>query len=86
MLHTLPRRAVGVAALALAAAAASLLAGDASAQPARPTECDLYTYRATVTRVIDGDTVVADIDLGFRTWRHGERLRLYGIDASVHGR
>ncbi|WP_205648925.1 thermonuclease family protein [Acuticoccus kandeliae] len=45
-----------------------------------PDECDLYTYRATVTRVIDGDTVVADIDLGFHVWKHGERLRLYGID------
>ena len=46
-----------------------------------PTECDLYTYRAVITRVIDGDTVVADIDLGFNTWRKDERLRLYGINA-----
>src|SRR5690606_37397428 len=44
-------------------------------------DCGLYQYRAVITDVYDGDTVTADIDLGFRTWRHGERLRLYGIDA-----
>lgn len=41
----------------------------------------LYTYKATVARVIDGDTIVADIDLGFFTWRHSETLRLSRIDA-----
>lgn len=44
-------------------------------------DCGAYLYRADIVRVIDGDTVVADIDLGFRTWRRGEHLRLYGIDA-----
>lgn len=44
-------------------------------------DCGEYLYRANIVRVIDGDTVVADIDLGFRTWRRGEHLRLYGIDA-----
>ncbi|WP_299739063.1 thermonuclease family protein [uncultured Roseobacter sp.] len=43
-------------------------------------DCGLYTYRATIVRVIDGDTIVADIDLGFRTWLHGEHLRLFGIN------
>ena len=43
--------------------------------------CGVYTCKAKIVRVIDGDTVVADIDLGFRTWLHGEHLRLYGIDA-----
>ena len=33
-----------------------------------------------VTRVIDGDTVDAEIDLGFNTWRH-VRLRLARINA-----
>lgn len=47
--------------------------------------CGLYTYKATIVRVIDGDTVVANIDLGFRTWLHDERLRLYGIDAPERG-
>jgi len=31
--------------------------------------------------VIDGDTVIVDIDNGLRQWVHGERLRLFGIDA-----
>jgi micrococcal nuclease len=32
-------------------------------------------------RVIDGDTIVADLDLGWHTWRHSEHVRLVGIDA-----
>ncbi|MBX3597757.1 MAG: thermonuclease family protein [Rhizobiaceae bacterium] len=42
--------------------------------------CGLYQYHAEITDVYDGDTVTADIDLGFNTWRRGERLRLFGID------
>ena len=42
---------------------------------------DLYTYRATITGVYDGDTVTADIDLGFHIWIRGEKLRLSRIDA-----
>ncbi|RVU83848.1 thermonuclease family protein [Leucothrix sargassi] len=41
----------------------------------------LYTYQANVTSVYDGDTITADIDLGFHTWRKGEKLRLARIDA-----
>ena len=41
----------------------------------------MYTYRAQVVRVIDGDTIDFDIDLGFSTWVHKQRIRLYGIDA-----
>ena len=52
-----------------------------AAPPAAALECGLYDYRARITDVIDGDTVTADIDLGFNTWRNGERLRLFGIDA-----
>lgn len=43
--------------------------------------CGLYKYKAEIVAVYDGDTITADIDLGFHTWRRGERLRLYGIDA-----
>lgn len=43
-------------------------------------DCGMYLYRAEIVRVIDGDTIVADIDLGFRTWLHDEHLRLAGID------
>ncbi len=39
-----------------------------------------YIYRATLERVVDGDTVDIVIDLGFSTFRK-ERIRLYGVDA-----
>jgi hypothetical protein len=40
---------------------------------------DLYTYRAYLDYVIDGDTVVFYVDLGFRTYSR-QKLRLRGID------
>ena len=40
----------------------------------------MYEYNCKIVRVVDGDTVDVDIDLGFNTWRCGERIRLYGID------
>ena len=40
-----------------------------------------YVYHAEVDGVYDGDTVMVNIDLGFHTWRMGEKLRLHGIDA-----
>jgi endonuclease YncB( thermonuclease family) len=40
----------------------------------------MYEYNCTIVRVVDGDTVDVDIDLGFDTWIHGERIRLYGVD------
>ena len=40
----------------------------------------MYEYNCTIVRVVDGDTVDVDIDLGFDTWRCGERIRLYGVD------
>lgn len=47
----------------------------------------LYRYKATVVRVVDGDTIDVDIDLGFYTILHKQRVRLYGIDApEVRGR
>ena len=39
----------------------------------------LFFYEATILRVIDGDTVVADIDLGFSTFRRTS-IRLEGIN------
>lgn len=44
-------------------------------------DCKFYTYKAHITEVYDGDTVTADIDLGFHIWVRGEKLRLFGIDA-----
>ena len=40
----------------------------------------MYTYKATLLRVVDGDTVDALIDLGFGT-HVKKRIRLYGMDA-----
>ncbi len=41
----------------------------------------MYTYRCKILRVVDGDTVDIDIDLGFGVWLHRERVRIVGIDA-----
>lgn len=40
----------------------------------------MYEYRVKIVRVVDGDTVDVDIDLGFGVWLRNERVRLYGID------
>ena len=44
-------------------------------------ETSLYHYKAVVRSVYDGDTCTVDIDLGLGTWVHGEKLRLYRINA-----
>ena len=40
----------------------------------------MYEYRCKVLKVIDGDTVDIDIDLGFGVWIKNERVRIMGID------
>ena len=40
----------------------------------------MYEYKCKIVKVIDGDTVDVDIDLGFGMWLHKERIRLYGVD------
>ena len=40
----------------------------------------MHEYNCKIRRVVDGDTVDVDIDLGFGIWIHNERVRLYGID------
>ena len=40
----------------------------------------MYEYRATIVKVIDGDTVDVDIDLGFGIVLSDERVRVMGID------
>ena len=40
----------------------------------------MYIYRCKILRVVDGDTVDVDIDLGFGIWMHKERVRMMGID------
>jgi len=40
----------------------------------------VYEYKATIIKIVDGDTVDVDIDLGFDTWLHNQRIRLHGVD------
>ncbi|MBR19853.1 MAG: nuclease [Euryarchaeota archaeon] len=40
----------------------------------------MYEYKSKILRVVDGDTVDVDIDLGFGVWMHKERVRMMGID------
>ena len=40
----------------------------------------MYEYSCKIVRVVDGDTVDVDIDLGFGVWMHKQRIRMYGID------
>ena len=40
----------------------------------------MYEYNVKILKVIDGDTVDVDIDLGFGVWLHKERVRMMGID------
>ncbi|MCK5014532.1 MAG: thermonuclease family protein [Candidatus Omnitrophica bacterium] len=56
-------------------------AGEASVRAASGADKkDLYTYKAYVDRVIDGDTVWVDVELGFGVFIR-QKLRLRGIDA-----
>jgi len=40
----------------------------------------MYEYKAELDRVVDGDTVDVNIDLGFGIWLKKERVRVMGID------
>lgn len=40
-----------------------------------------YTYTAVVLAVHDGDTITADVDLGFGVWIRGQAYRLLGCNA-----
>jgi micrococcal nuclease len=42
---------------------------------------NLYQYNALVTKVYDGDTITVEIDLGFKTFVKGEKIRLSRINA-----
>ena len=39
-----------------------------------------YIYKATIERVVDGDTIDVTLDLGFDVRLHKQRCRLAGID------
>ena len=40
----------------------------------------MYEYNCKVLRVLDGDTLDVDIDLGFSITLRKQRIRMYGID------
>ena len=40
----------------------------------------MYEYKTKVVKIVDGDTVDVDIDLGFGIWLYNERVRIMGID------
>ena len=40
----------------------------------------MYEYKCNIIKVVDGDTVDVDIDLGFGIWLKDERVRIMGID------
>lgn len=40
----------------------------------------MYQYNCTVTKIIDGDTLDVDIDLGFSVKLTKQRIRMMGID------
>ena len=40
----------------------------------------MYEYKVTIDRIIDGDTLDVDINLGFAVLLAKKRVRLYGID------
>ena len=37
-------------------------------------------YDVHIVKIVDGDTVDVDINLGFGVWLHDERVRIMGID------
>ena len=40
----------------------------------------MYQYKCKLVKVVDGDTIDVDIDLGFGVWLRKQRIRMYGID------
>ena len=40
----------------------------------------MHEYKVNILKVVDGDTVDVDIDLGFGMWLRNERVRVMGID------
>ena len=45
---------------------------------------DEYRYRATILKIVDGDTFDAMVDLGFQSFQL-KRFRVYGIDTPERG-
>ena len=46
-----------------------------------PSRKSCYNFRVvSIDRVVDGDTIDVDIDLGFGVWMRNQRIRMHGID------
>lgn len=46
----------------------------------------MYQYQAQIKKIVDGDTLEIDIDLGLSVWVRSEKIRLYGVDTpEVYG-
>ena len=43
-------------------------------------EQNMYEYKCNLVKVVDGDTIDVDIDLGFGVWMQNQRIRMYAID------
>jgi|TARA_R110000744_G_scaffold117977_2_gene220450 micrococcal nuclease len=41
---------------------------------------DPFLYKCVIQRIVDGDTIDVNIDLGFGIWLYKERIRIAGID------
>ncbi len=50
-----------------------------SAEQLERPPAELYGYKAKVERVVDGDTLILRIDLGFQVWKE-QRVRLAGLN------
>ena len=44
----------------------------------------MYTYKAIVANVVDGDTIDVNVDLGFKVYTK-QRIRLSGLDTPERG-
>ena len=40
----------------------------------------MFEYNYKLVKVVDGDTIDVDIDLGFGVWLRNQRIRMMGID------
>ena len=40
----------------------------------------MYEYRASLVKIVDGDTIDVNLDLGFDVFLKKQRVRLYGIN------
>jgi|TARA_R110000744_G_scaffold251163_1_gene367153 micrococcal nuclease len=40
----------------------------------------MYQYKVTLDRIVDGDTIDVNVDLGFTVWLSKQRIRLMGVD------